>query len=805
MKINNIILPAVAAAVLLTGCDDMKMEWGKPEGHNPVTSADIPIAVKEVIANYGTIKEYSAQYTPNMLTGLGFGWDAYIAADTSNPYRTLPDENFQMFTPGNAMKMGVMVNSSGKINFETLDNMLAVMPQDMKLYGHNFLWHTQQPQTYLLSLIAPEKEITTDGGDVANELSGDASDFNGGTSGGWGSWGNNKKEGGVQSGAGPDGSPAMVLTNNGDGEFYHAQFGYTFNEPLKTGVKYIIKFKAKSTSAAGKLQFQYQNGTTYGSQGGYADLDVTTEWQEISHEFTITDHDDVNRIILNFGKVGGTYYIDDIQFGLKVADPMDNMLGGTDTDFEGEKSNWGSWGDNKKDGSIQDGAGQNGSRGMVLTNKGDGEFHQAQFAYTFDAPLKKGTPYIIQFYAKSTSAAGRLQVQYQNGTTYNSQGLYAEFEVGTDWTLCEKEFTITNYDDVNRIIINFGKVSGTYYIDNVKFGPKKETTRAAARKAMTRASTITYKLKSAEEKREALLTALDSWIKGMADHLQEKGVTPYGYDVINEPITEDGYVRGFDGHYGSNNNDGTPDSTPTESETDGLSLNWASDAGNQHFYWGYYVPDYAVQAFQMARRYLPAETKLFVNDYNLESNTTKLNALIDFVKKIDTDNGSAIVDGIGTQMHLYISTSDDTEANAENVAALKTKVDAMFKTMAATGKLVRVTELDVQLGSGVSSPSSAQYQAQADVYRMVVESYKANVPEAQQSGITIWTLSDNETEHEYWQTGDHPNLWDSDYKRKWAYKGFCDGLAGEDLGLKFGGEDYKAYYEKNNVSSTVTE
>ena len=86
---------------------------------------------------------------------------------------------------------------------------------------------------------------------------------------------------------------------------------------------------------------------------------------------------------------------------------------------------------------------------------------------------------------------------------------------------------------------------------------------------------------------------------------------------------------------------------------------------------------------------------------------------------------------------------------------------------------------------------------------MIVESYKANVPEAQQSGITIWSLSDNEAEHEYWLKGQVTNLFDKDYKREWAYKGFCDGIAGEDLGLKYGGEEYKAFYEKNNVSSTV--
>ena len=70
---------------------------------------------------------------------------------------------------------------------------------------------------------------------------------------------------------------------------------------------------------------------------------------------------------------------------------------------------------------------------------------------------------------------------------------------------------------------------------------------------------------------------------------------------------------------------------------------------------------------------------------------------------------------------------------------------------------------------------------------------------------TIWSLSDNEAEHEYWLKGQVPNLFDKDYKRKWSYKGFCDGIAGEDLGLKFGGEEYKAYYEKNNVSSSVNQ
>ena len=810
MKINKIFIPVVASAMLLTGCDDQLMEWGKPADHADVTSSEIPLAVKEVIANYDNIKDYAQQNTPNMLIGIGMGADLYI--NNANGEGNLANANYQIFTPGNAMKNDAIMGNSGSLNFATVDKLIEALDGNMKLYGHNFFWHTQQNQSYLKSLIAPTLVVESDG-DIANVLSGDASDFNGGSTGGWGSWGSNKESAEVVSGAGQDGSAALVLKNKGDGNAWEAQCAYTFNDYLEMNKTYVIKFKAKSTSPAGELQFQYQNGSTYGSQGGYNSFTVGTDWQTFQYEFTIDKYDDVNRIILNFGKVGATYTIDDIQFGLKQDDPMENVMAGDASDFEGGTTgNWGSWGSNKESAEVEEGAGYNNSKGLALKNKGDGNAWEAQCAYTFDDALQEGKKYIIQFYAKSTSPAGELQFQYQNGTTYSSQGGYNTFSVGTDWVKCEFTFTPA-YDDANRIILNFGKVGGTYYIDNIKFGLAKDQNAAArgiqyiqasngkARK-VTRASRKYFVLKSAAEKQAVLEGAMEAWVSGVAKHLAEKNVVPYGYDVINEPIADgSNKYRGIDeGIFGgtwTEDEQTMYDAAPVETEADGLTLNW----GSNHWYWGYYVKDYPVKAFQLARKYLPAETKLFVNDYNLETSPNKLDALIKFVKDIDEKNGTPIVDGIGTQMHVSLSCSDDAENNAANIAALKEKVDAMFQTMAATGKLVRVTELDLSLGT--ASPSSNQYKAQSDAYRMIMESYKANVPAAQQSGITIWSLSDNEAEHEYWLKGQVPNLFDKDYKRKWAYKGFCDGIAGEDLGLKYGGNEYKAYYEKNNVSSTV--
>lgn len=812
MKINKIIIPVVASAMLLTGCDDQIMQWGKPADHADVTKAEIPLAVKEVIANYDNIKDYAQQYTPNMKIGIGMGADLY--ANNENGEGDLANANYQVFTPGNAMKNDAIMGNSGSLNFATVDKLLAALDGNMQLYGHNFFWHTQQNQTYLKSLIAPTLVVESDG-DVANVLSGDASDFNGGSTGGWDSWGSNKKDAGVVAGAGQDGTAALVLENKGDGNAWEAQCAYDFNDFLEMNKTYVIKFKAKSSSPAGELQFQYQNGSTYSSQGGYNTFNVSTDWQTFQYEFTITKYDDVNRIILNFGKVGGTYTIDDIQFGLKQEDPMDNVLAGDASDFEGSTTgSWGSWGSNKESAEVEDGAGYNNSKGLALKNKGDGNAWEAQCAYTFDDALQGGKKYIIQFYAKSTSAAGELQFQYQNGSTYSSQGGYNTFSVGTDWVKCEFTFTPA-YDDANRIILNFGKVGATYYIDNIKFGLAKDQTSATrgiqyvlarngkARKATRAGSKMYYILKTPAEKQAALEGAMEAWVSGVANHLKEKNVVPFGYEVINEPIADGSNMyRGLsEGTFGGTwtDDDGNTqyDAAPTEDDANGLTLNW----GSGHWYWGYYVPDYHVKAFQLARKYLPADTKLFVNDYNLETSPKKLEALIKFVKEIDEKNGSPIVDGIGTQMHVTLNCSDIAEKNAASIAELKAKVDAMFQTMAATGKLIRVTELDLSLGTG--TPSSNQYKAQSDAYRMIVESYKANVPEAQQSGITVWSLSDNEAEHEYWLKGQVPNLFDKDYKRKWAYKGFCDGIAGEDLGLKYGGEEYKAFYEKNNVSSTV--
>lgn len=786
MKIKRYILPALAVAMLASGCDDQVMEW-RPSDPS-VKPEDLPLKEQEAIDNYDFIKSYVQQYHPYLNVSSGVGADLYLSdAD----YKALVDNNFTGITLGNAMKFGVIANSSGVLNFATVDAVLAAMPQDMKLYGHNLLWHTQQPQTYLKSLIAPEMKIEVSGG-IANMLSGDAHDFNGGTTGGWGSWGGNKDgdNTGVQAGAGEDGSAAMALANNGDGDSWGAQFAYTFDTPLDASKTYVIKFKAKSSSAAGYLQFQYQNSVSYGSQGAYTDFNVGTSWQTYQADVAV-NYDDVDRIIINFGKVGGTYWLDDIEFGEKVEGAHNYCENG---DFSNGTTGWtiSNAGDGVEVVSVE---GNPSGNANVLKMTAGAESSKAWDLEVESPkmPTLPGKKINMTFYVMSDKA-GKGRCAFTG--LKNSYPYMPWLPGASEWTEAFEtvpgqwhrvSLDIFNYNDNDfaedatewSIKFDFGYVPGvTYYLDDVQITEVEEAPASVRRKA----GGVTYIAKTAEEKKTILLDAMEKWIKEVCEHM---GTRVDAWDVINEPIADGGGWRGINGVFGSSNNDGEADGEPEESAESGLNLHWASETGNQHWYWGYYLgKEYAVKAFEFARRYSP-HAKLFVNDYNLETNPSKLRELIEFVKYIDANGGQ--VDGIGTQMHVQAK------------SLTREQVDEMFKTMAATGKLVRITELDVALGT--ANPSVEEQRTQAEVYKFIIESYLENVPEAQRSAITIWGVSDNKKEHEYWLNGDTPNIFNADYGRKLAYKAVCDALAGYNLADDLKGEDWKKLHESEEEST----
>jgi len=225
-------------------------------------------------------------------------------------------------------------------------------------------------------------------------------------------------------------------------------------------------------------------------------------------------------------------------------------------------------------------------------------------------------------------------------------------------------------------------------------------------------------------------SVLQLWIHTAVAHYAGK---INAWDVLNEILADDGSIR---------NNKNTA-------------------AGTGVFVWTEYLgKTIGVTSFKAARQANPDAT-LFINDYGLESNNRKLDSLIAYVKWLK-DQG-APVDGIGTQMHITISTAKDG-------------IDNMFRKLAATGLKIRISELDVAVNNVTGFVLTPQVMAfQRIKYQEAVASFMRNVPAAQRYGITIWGVDDPHS-WRYKNGNDFPLLFDSAYVKKTAYDGVLQGL-----------------------------
>jgi GH35 family endo-1,4-beta-xylanase len=366
-----------------------------------------------------------------------------------------------------------------------------------------------------------------------------------------------------------------------------------------------------------------------------------------------------------------------------------------------------------------------------------------------------GHYYEISCYVRSNTqgafglaiSSGNLgnQYPYVQGHLGGSDGQYATSLV---WKFCPHNADVIYGTNVMLAVADapmtfsfrLGNVpSVTYYIDHVKVLDLGATDSVAA---LTQSTTE----KSREQKAEIIDGALNDWITKMVGHYAQTGIAgrrTLDWDAVNEPMTEMGTLR----------------TAP-------------ADPASDEFYWMDYLgQDYAVKTIQYARAAAPTRNLvLFVNDYNLETNNAKLEGLINFVKYIDSKGQT--VDGIGTQTHASIR-------DTSGIAALKAGVDNMFTKLAATGKLIKISELDIQVGS--TTPSADLLKRQSDIYRYIIDSYMKHIPQAQQYGVTLWGLGDGQN-GSGWLPDDAPCIWDNKYNRKPAYKGTADGLAGREVG-----------------------
>jgi GH35 family endo-1,4-beta-xylanase len=229
---------------------------------------------------------------------------------------------------------------------------------------------------------------------------------------------------------------------------------------------------------------------------------------------------------------------------------------------------------------------------------------------------------------------------------------------------------------------------------------------------------------------------LKTTIQTIAGHFKGK---VRGWDVINEMFS--------DGPAGAIRNN----------------TNTGNATANDIFVWSEYLGrDFGVKAFTYAAEADPA-AKLFINDYNLEFSTAKLDSLIAYVAEIRARG--ARVDGIGTQMHVNINTNKDA-------------IDNHFKKLAATGLLVHVSELDIGVNTNNATSmafTDALETTQAEMYSYIVTSYMRNVPKAQRYGVTIWGLLDNQS-WRYKSGADYPLIYNAAGAKKKAYEAVLNAL-----------------------------
>ena len=139
------------------------------------------------------------------------------------------------------------------------------------------------------------------------------------------------------------------------------------------------------------------------------------------------------------------------------------------------------------------------------------------------------------------------------------------------------------------------------------------------------------------------------------------------------------------------------------------------------------------------------------------------------------DNNGAKIDGINAKLNL--SYSEDAATQEANKATLNTLLD----NLAATGKLIRLSNFDITYknaeGTAVTAKdiTDAQRQKLADYYAYVIQQYMTKIPKEKQAGICKLNMAD---------TNDPVGLWaidktTKDWVRTATYKAFCDALAGQ--------------------------
>lgn len=725
MKLKNINLGLGLMALLaLSSCADDKFSEYR---------TDMTKNLKEYqyLNNYEPLKKYvedmkaAGKCNPDFKLGI-----ALEAAEFNKQALVycLAGSNFNEMTAGNAMKMASCVKDDGSMDFSLVKEFVKnAKDAGLTIYGHTLAWHSQQPNKYLNGLIA-DKEIEVDPGAKVEKTDYEL-DCSTLSSYDW-----EELPASVKTDWNKDG--AVVITNPEPIDpYYKLQYWLVNGISLKTGTTYKITFlcKAEGESPA-NIRFKLGNWGA-GAENTF-EIPVGGDYKEVS--FDVTPVMDSNGLFFQHGDFAGKIYWKSVKITHFEAPSVEIPVSVGHLTFD-DGQNLGGWGmDNTP--KIVNGVCEVGN------NAAKADPWNSQVNYEPGFAFENGKTYHLKMKIKG-SVAGEFGAGFQNPDGYQGCGDFPTIKVTTDWKEVDVA-TTCNGDNALRLLLNIGKYVGTLYIDDFEVYYTKS------------ANSIPL---PPEEKKSLLTDAMGKWIDGMME-ATDGYVT--SWEVVNEALSG----KDYDG-------DGKFDLQSVK--------NVSADDAKNNFYWQDYLGDidYVRTAVAAARKSFAAHNgdleklKLFINDYNLESDwddNGKLKSLIQWIKDWEAD-GVTKIDGIASQMHISCYADHDKQENAKN------HIVKMLELMKESEKLCKISELDMGYVDAAGNKltydqvTEEQHKEMRDLYTFVLQKYFEIIPIDKQYGITQWCATDSPKDSG-WRPGEPTGLWDLNYLRKHTYAGFAAGL-----------------------------
>ncbi len=727
MKLKNINFGLGLVALLaLSSCADDKFSEYR---------TDMTKNLKEYqyLNNYEPLKKYVEDMKASGKCNPDFKLGIALAAPDFNKQELvycLAGSNFEEMTAGNAMKYASCVKDDGTFDFNTVKDFVTnAQDAGLTIYGHTLAWHSQQNKKYLSKLIA-DKEIQVDPSQKVEKTDYqlDCStltkyDWSGSPESVKTEW---NKDG------------AVVITNPEPIEpFYSLQYWLVNGISLDEGKEYKLTIECKAEGASdANIHFKLGNWSV--GDGQEFTIPVGKGYQK--KVLSVSPKTANNGIMFQHGDFAGKIYWKSITISHMETPVMEIPSTVAKLDFEGEES-LGGWGMDHTPENVN-GVCQVGNDAAKSAD------WNAQVNFEPGFIFENGTTYHLKMKIKGT-VAGTFSAAFQNPDGYKGCGNFQNISVTKDW----KEVDVTakcNGDGASRLLLNIGLYAGTLYIDDFEV----------------------YIMKSAnsipltdEEKKSRLTDAMGKWIDGM---MEATNGYVTSWDVVNEALS--GEDKDGDGKF------------DLQSAKRGNVS--AADAQN-NFYWQDYLGDidYVRTAVAAARKSFaahngdPEKLKLFINDYNLESDwddNGKLKSLILWIHDWEAD-GVTKIDGIASQMHISCYADPNTQKSK------KDHIVKMLELMKESGKLCKISELDMgyvdAAGKEVKTAdiTEEQHKEMRDLYTFVLQKYFEIIPAAQQYGITQWCATDAPKDSG-WRPGLPVGLWDLNYLRKHTYAGFAVGL-----------------------------